>query len=128
MRSGSGGTVVRERVLDAPPEDVWALITEDALLEEWLADRAEVEPWEGGAVRLELTDGEIRDGVVERADAPERLSLWWWSAGEPAGRVEFRLSPEAGGRTRLVVVETRPAVPAAGLRMLARAAASVPVA
>jgi uncharacterized protein YndB with AHSA1/START domain len=120
-------TVVRERTLEAEPDEVWRCLTDADLLEEWLADRAEVDVRGGGEGSLVMPDGETRHVVYDEVVSGERLSLWWWSGDEPARRVEFRLVA-AGRVTRLVVTETRgaPFLPSASLSALARAARLVP--
>ena len=105
--------VVRERTLDAPPSDVWETLTDEVLLEQWLADDVELDLREGGDARFELAGGETRHARIERVEAEERLTFSWWTAdGEPPQRVDFRLEPADGRRTRLIVVETRTEVAA----------------
>lgn len=99
--------VVRERTLDASPDEVWETLTDEVLLEQWLAAEVELDLREGGAARFAWEDGETRDARVELVEPVERLAFSWWAADEAEPqRVEFRLEP-AGWRTRLVVVETR---------------------
>jgi uncharacterized protein YndB with AHSA1/START domain len=100
--------VVRERTFDVPPDHVWETLTDEVLLEQWLADDVELDLREGGRARFEWEGGEAREAKIERVEPAERLSWWWWADGEELGRVDFRLEP-AGGGTRLVVIETRPA-------------------
>ncbi|MEO5807867.1 SRPBCC domain-containing protein [Devosia sp.] len=45
------------RKIDAPLEDVFAAWTDPALLEQWQADFADVEPFEGGSYRF-VTEGD----------------------------------------------------------------------
>ncbi len=105
--------VTRERTLDAAPDEVWETLTDEVLLERWLAADVELELREGGRARFEFEDGETRHGRIERVLPHERLTFWWWAGDEEAHRVDFRLEP-ADGRTRLVVVETQPAGSAVG--------------
>jgi uncharacterized protein YndB with AHSA1/START domain len=67
-----------ERRLSHPIDRVWAAITEPDQIEAWLA-RAELEPREGGRVRLEwLNTGDdevIARGAVTAIDPPRRLEL-----------------------------------------------------
>ncbi len=99
-------SVVRERTLDAPPDEVWETLTDEALLALWLAADVELDLREGGRARFAFDDGEVRDGEVERVEPAQRLSWSWWSDGTDRGHVEFHLRPEGPG-TRLVVIETR---------------------
>jgi hypothetical protein len=55
-------TVRREIVLPVERERAWALLTEPAELQEWLADEVELEPEEGAPVRAVWTaSGEERE-------------------------------------------------------------------
>jgi uncharacterized protein YndB with AHSA1/START domain len=63
-----------ERVLPGPLERVWEHLTNTRLLPTWFGDKSEIEPREGGAVRL--MDGHIR-GVVTVWQPPSRLTYTW---------------------------------------------------
>jgi uncharacterized protein YndB with AHSA1/START domain len=86
----------REIEIEATPEEVWEALSTDEGRERWLED----DP-----------DREIQ---VEVADEPSRLVWWWWSAGEPATRVEFLVLAVPNG-TRVVVTETVPSFPLVAL-------------
>ena len=98
--------VVRERTLDAAPDEVWDTLTDELALERWLAAEVELDLREGGSARFDFDTGETRHARIERVEPQERLEWSWWAADEEPGRVAFRLEP-ADGRTRLIVVETR---------------------
>jgi uncharacterized protein YndB with AHSA1/START domain len=100
--------IERELLLPAPPQQVWEVVTGPG----FLADDVELELAPGGEARF-TEDGSTRTGWVEEAEAPGdgesgRLAFWWSADGEPASRVELTLEPEAGGYTKLRVVEARP--------------------
>jgi uncharacterized protein YndB with AHSA1/START domain len=63
-----------ERVLPGPIERVWEHLTNTKLLNAWFGDNSNIEPRQGGAVRL--MDGHIR-GVVTQWQPPHRLSYTW---------------------------------------------------
>ena len=109
--------VHREDTLPVDPDRAWELITDPAELEGWLADDVELEPEEGGEVRVEWEDGERREGVVEEVDEGRRLVFVW---GEEPSRVVWTLDPVPDG-TRFVVTE-RTLAPVVGPRMAALAA------
>src|SRR5947209_3861273 len=95
--------VQRELELEAPPEQLWEIITGNG----WLADEVQIELAPGGEARFR--DGAVeRTGWVEEARAPERLTFWWSAEGESASRVELTLRPGEDGRTVVRVVEARP--------------------
>ena len=99
-------TVHREIVLPVERARAWALLTERAELEEWLADEVELEPEPGAPVRAAWhDDGVTREGVVEEVEQEERLRFRWDddATGIPS-RVEWTLHDAPGG-TRVVVVE-----------------------
>jgi uncharacterized protein YndB with AHSA1/START domain len=90
--------VERQTVVPATPEEAWRAVIES----DWLGERAQIDPCPGGEV-----SGSGRQGFVEEADPPRRLSFWWHAEGQAATRVEVELE-EAEGGTRVRVVETRP--------------------
>ena len=106
--------VERETVVSASLEEVWQALTDETLLEEWLAPEVELEPREGGEVSVRTEDGEERTGTVEEFDEGRRLAFRWGREGVGQSRVELTVDAVAGG-ARVVVVETGPALaPGAG--------------
>jgi uncharacterized protein YndB with AHSA1/START domain len=75
-----------ERLLPGPIERVWDHLTNTRLLPAWFGERSEIEPRQGGAVRL--LDGHIR-GTVTQWQPPHRLSYTWnvFGPGDPADAV-----------------------------------------
>ena len=63
-----------ERVLPGPIERLWDHLTNTRLLQAWFGDKSEIEPRQGGAVRL--MDGHIR-GTVTQWQPPHRLTYTW---------------------------------------------------
>jgi uncharacterized protein YndB with AHSA1/START domain len=94
--------IEREMLLEATPEEVWAMVTSDG----WLADEVSLELQPGGEARFRSAR-EAKSGWVEEARAPHRLAFWWTAEDEPATRVELTLR-RAQERTLLRVVESRP--------------------
>jgi uncharacterized protein YndB with AHSA1/START domain len=99
----SGVEVERETILDAEPERVWEALTDDCLLEDWFADEARLDPWEGGEVEFACEDGERR-GTVRTVEDERELSFTWSRVGEGESLVTFTIEPVEVG-TRLTVVE-----------------------
>jgi uncharacterized protein YndB with AHSA1/START domain len=95
--------IERELEVEAGIEEVWEAITSDG----WLADEVRLDLTPGGDAQFSA-DGVVKDGWIEEALAPARLTFWWATGDEPATRVELRLEPIDADRTRLRVVETRP--------------------
>jgi uncharacterized protein YndB with AHSA1/START domain len=95
--------IERELTLPASPDEVWDAVTGDG----WLADEVEMALEPGGEARFACGDS-VKTGWVEDVRAPERLTFWWATDGEPATRVELTLEPDGDDATTLKVVETRP--------------------
>ena len=104
--------MIREVELPAPPDVVWESLTTPEHLSAWLGSRVELDPRQGGVLRLEF-EGQVRFGVVEAARPSRYLAFRWRPlSGGPGGsvpgrgtRVEFELEATDGG-TLLRVVET----------------------
>jgi uncharacterized protein YndB with AHSA1/START domain len=75
-----------ERALPGPIERVWEHLTNTELLHAWFGEKSNIEPRQGGAVRL--MDGHIR-GVVTQWQPPRRLSYTWnvFAPGDPPDAV-----------------------------------------
>ena len=73
------GTVEREITVPVDPERAWELVTEPEHLEQWFAERVELDPTPGAPVRVVGDDGGERHGVVEEVDAPRRLRFVWYA-------------------------------------------------
>ncbi len=95
--------IERELTLPATPDEVWEAVTGDG----WLADEVELTLEPGGEASFAGGDS-VKTGWVEDVRAPERLTFWWATDGEPATRVELTLEPDGDDATTLKVVETRP--------------------
>src|SRR5690242_4797901 len=102
---------VVDAVMPAPPDVVWAALTEPDQLEQWFWPwNASVAfaPVAGSPYSFEAEHPQAGrlavDGRVMAADAPDRLSLTWRWTDEPAPatEVEIRLLPSDGETTVLV--------------------------
>ena len=98
--------------LKAPIERVWTAITDPAELSMWFPDRVELDLRPGGGGFLDWDEHGKHQLRVELAEPPTHL-VWHWmtDAGTPfdealATRVEWTLTPTAGGGTILELVET----------------------
>ncbi len=94
--------IERELLLEATPEEVWAVITSDG----WLAEEVSLDLEPGGEASFRSAAQE-KSGWVEEVRAPHRLAFWWTADEEPSTRVELTLT-RAQERTLLRIVETRP--------------------
>ncbi|NUT54381.1 MAG: hypothetical protein HOQ03_00165 [Thermoleophilia bacterium] len=94
-----------ERLYDFTPAELWSAITDPEQLGRWLA-RAEVEPGEGGHVRLDFDGGAMEGGRILTWDEPRVLEYEWRFTGEAESVVRFELQPQELG-TRLVLDHRR---------------------
>jgi uncharacterized protein YndB with AHSA1/START domain len=107
----AGLAIEREILIEAPAEVVWRTVTEPDQMSLWFADRVDlvVEPGAHGFMKFGDQGGPV---VVEVVDPPTRFSFRWNHPGEeepvPGNSmlVEFTLTPEGAGRTRLRVTES----------------------
>jgi uncharacterized protein YndB with AHSA1/START domain len=103
--------VEREILIDAPPQVVWAVITEPDHVSGWFSDSAEIDLRPGGKITLVWEGDHTEHGRVEKIEPPHLFSFRWIRGADTDARednstlVEFSLSAEGEG-TRLRVVET----------------------
>ncbi len=62
--------ITLKRTINAPAEEIFAAWTDPALLEQWQADRAEFEAFEGGTFRFESEDDETPDRKSPDQETP----------------------------------------------------------
>lgn len=112
MTTPVAATIERRLEIDAPPERVWRALTDSSEIAAWFGDSAELDLRPGG----EGWFGWKKHGRfavrVDVVDEPTRL-VWSWAreAGMPiddcpSTRVEWRLTPRAGGGTVLELTES----------------------
>jgi len=100
-------SIAREIVIDAPPERVWAIVTEAQHMAGWFSDEVEIDLRPGGAMLLTWHEHGSYRGRVEIVDAPRTFAFSWLRREDADGstRVVMTLTPE-GDATRLRVVES----------------------
>ncbi len=101
--------VVKEVFIDAPPGRVYELLTDAALLVEWMAPEATVEAWVGGRVGWTHRNGDsVAGSFVELVPARRIVFTYGWDRPDvrvaPGSTVvEIDLRPVRGGtQLRLV--------------------------
>jgi uncharacterized protein YndB with AHSA1/START domain len=123
-----GEQVTREVDLAVDEDRAWEAISDEEMLERWLADEVEMDPVEGSPARFTV-DGEDRPGRVERVVEGRELAFSWEREPGDESIVRFELVPCVSG-TRVIVTETRlragapTAMASAWARPLARLAAT----
>ena len=104
-------TISREIVIDAPPDVVWAIVTEARHLAGWFSDEAEIDLRPGGAMLLTWSGHGSYPARVETVEPPHTFAFRWVlrEGAEPAPGsdtlVVMTLTPD-GARTRLQVLES----------------------
>lgn len=115
-RTREGGSLVpdtlsSEIVIDAPPEVVWAIVTEARHLAGWFSDEAEIDLRAGGDILLTWRGHGTYRARIETVDPPRTFAFRWLrrednEPGEGTSTlVVMSLSAEGAG-TRLRVVES----------------------
>ncbi len=107
--------VEQEVVIAAPPERVWAVLTEGGHVGVWFGDGrpAEIDLRPGGVMHLDHGENGVFPCTIEEVDPP-RFFSYWWAHPFPGERahpgnatlVEFTLIAEGENTTRLKVVES----------------------
>jgi uncharacterized protein YndB with AHSA1/START domain len=103
--------VEREILIEAPPDVVWAVVTEPEHVAGWFSDSAEIDLRPGGRVVLAWKGHHTAHGRVEAVEPPRFFAFRWIRGPETeiqegnSTLVEFSLSAEGDG-TRLRVVES----------------------
>jgi len=132
-----GGRIraVLRRRLDHPPAAVWAMLTDPALLPQWLAPGV-IELSVGGAVRLDFGDsGVVIDSTVSALQEHRLLQYAWSGPADPVRPLRWELEPDGAG-ARLTLTLSVPDTEDAGracagfeahLEMLAAALEGVPI-
>ena len=114
-----GPTAVVRRILPVPPATVFDQWIDPAALADWMCPRparclaVALEPWVGGAIRLDIEDAGTTFAVVghfRTLDRPRRLSFTWscstWTEPDRVSVVTVSLDPQGADRT-LMTIEHR---------------------
>ena len=100
---------VRRR-LEAPPQDVFAFLTDPARYARWMGRSAELDPRPGGIYRVEIDERTVALGEYVEVEPFRRLVFTWGWIGDPlvppgSTTVEIGLEPDGDG-TSLTVRHT----------------------
>ena len=89
--------VIIERIIDAPPDEAFELLTQPERLRRWQALSASIDLRVGGEYRFTIVPGSIAEGTVTEIDPGRRLRLTWgWHGSEdlPPGASELLIELE----------------------------------
>lgn len=96
--------IAREVVLDAPPEEVWDVVTEH--MDDWFGATPDGPLAPGEPTHFTSPDGTERRAVTEIIDPSRRLAFRWLPEEDRGGsRVEIEIDEVADG-SRLRITET----------------------
>jgi uncharacterized protein YndB with AHSA1/START domain len=103
------GDIIREVVIQAPPDAVFPYFVDPERMIAWKAVDATLDPRPGGIFRIDVTGHDVALGEYVEIDPPRRVvfTFGWESEGSPlrpgGSTVEVTLVPEGEGtRVRLV--------------------------
>jgi uncharacterized protein YndB with AHSA1/START domain len=96
----TGAIEITQRI-EAPPEIVFAYLTDSQRFGRWMGVGAELDPRPGGRYRIDVDGEHIASGEYQEVDPPHRLVMSWGWEGHPtvppgSTTVEITLTPERG--------------------------------
>jgi uncharacterized protein (TIGR03086 family) len=97
--------VVIERIIDAPPQEAFDLLTRPDRLRRWQALSASIDLRVGGDYRFTIVPGSIAEGTITEIDPGRRIRLTWgWSGNDdvPPGASDLVIELEPQGDGTLV--------------------------
>jgi uncharacterized protein YndB with AHSA1/START domain len=96
----AGAIEITQRI-EAPPEIVFAYLTDSRRFVKWMGVGAELDARPGGRYRIDVDGKNIASGEYQEVDPPRRLVMSWGWEGHPtvppgSTTVEITLTPERG--------------------------------
>lgn len=96
----TGAIEIMQRI-EAPPEIVFAYLTDSRRFVRWMGVGAELDPRPGGRYRIDVDGEHIARGEYQEIDPPRRLVMSWGWEGHPtippgSTTVEITLTSERG--------------------------------
>ncbi len=96
----TGAIEITQRI-EAPPEIVFAYLTDSGRFVKWMGVGAELDPRPGGRYRIDVDGEHIASGEYQEVDPPRRLVMSWGWEGHPtvppgSTTVEITLTPDQG--------------------------------
>jgi len=96
----TGAIEITQRI-EAPPEIVFAYLTDSQRFLRWMGVGAVLDPRPGGRYRIDVDGVHIVSGEYQELDPPRRLVMTWGWEGHPtvppgSTTVEITLTPERG--------------------------------
>jgi uncharacterized protein YndB with AHSA1/START domain len=96
----AGAIEITQRI-EAPPEIVFAYLTDSARFTQWMGVGAELDARPGGRYRIDVDGVHVASGEYREVEPPHRLLMSWGWDGHPtvppgSTTVEITLTPEGG--------------------------------
>jgi uncharacterized protein YndB with AHSA1/START domain len=96
----TGAIEITQRI-EAPPEIVFAYLTDSRRFVKWMGVGAELDARPGGRYRIDVDGEHIASGEYQVVEPPHRLLMSWGWEGHPtvppgSTTVEITLTPEKG--------------------------------
>ena len=96
----SGAIEITQRI-EAPPEIVFAYLTDSSRFIQWMGVGAQLDPRPGGRYRIDVDDQHVAMGEYREVDPPRRLVMSWGWEGHPtvppgSTTVEITLTADKG--------------------------------
>jgi len=96
----TGAIEITQRI-EAPPEIVFAYLTDSQRFVRWMGVGAVLDPRPGGRYRIDVDGEHIVSGEYQELDPPRRLVMTWGWEGHPtvppgSTTVEITLTPDGG--------------------------------
>jgi uncharacterized protein YndB with AHSA1/START domain len=96
----TGAIEITQRI-EAPPEIVFAYLTDSRRFATWMGVGAVLDPRPGGGYRIDVDGVHFASGEYQEVDPPRRLVMSWGLEGHPtvppgSTTVEITLTPEEG--------------------------------
>ena len=101
MTDALRGAIEITQRIEAPPEIVFAYLTDSQRFVSWMGVGAELDPRPGGRYHIDVDGEHIVSGEYQEVDPPRRLVMSWGWEGHPtvppgSSTVEITLTPERG--------------------------------
>lgn len=114
MTDATEHSITMTRTINAPADELFAVWTDPALLEQWQAEHVEFEAFEGGKFRFETADADepgashVITGTLASFEQDRKLvELWHYEGDDPSddSTLVVTFKPLDEDRTEITIVE-----------------------
>lgn len=97
----AGYKAVFDRVLNHGTEDVWNMLTDNEMLQQWFDELRLGRSGKGGKMIFDMGNGETEELEITDFEEGRVLAFEWWD-----DRVRFEVEPQDSGNSQLRLIET----------------------